>query len=98
MAIRGATSIIWMLVVVVVAQAQPTGRPMTKAAAPDIILSQQRGCGPGPHLSPNMQDCVLDEFMSSNGSLAVGFSVNPKATGKHGLLVTLRSVGGAAVM
>lgn len=78
---------------------RPTGRgPVPSSASPDIVLAEQRGCGPGPYLSPNMQNCVIDDFMGSNGTLTVGFSVDPKAAKKHALLLTLRSVGGAAVV
>jgi hypothetical protein len=45
-----------------------------------------------------MQECVMDKMMGSNGTLAFGFSVDPKAAKKHAVLLTLRSVGGAAVM
>lgn len=79
------------------AQPRPSGRP-GPSGAPDISLAGKQGCGAGPYLTPNMQDCVVDELMGSNGTLSVGFSVNAKSAKKHGVLLTLRSVGGAAVM
>lgn len=80
-----------------VAQRQAGARP-GEGAAPDIDISEQAGCGPGPYLKPNMADCVLHEMMGSNGTLTFGFSVDPKAAKKNAVLLTLRSVGGAAVM
>lgn len=79
------------------AQRQAGARP-GDGAAPDIIISEQAGCGPGPYLKANMQDCVVHKIMGSNGTMAFGFSVDPKAAKKHAVLLTLRSVGGAAVM
>lgn len=81
-----------------VAQGQTQSSTASAAATPDMVLSEQRGCGPGPYLSADMQDCVIDDFMGSNGTLTIGFSVNPKAAKQHDLLLTLRSVGGAAMM
>jgi hypothetical protein len=63
---------------------------------PQIDILAQKGCSVGTALEPNMQDCVVDEVMGSNGTLSFTFNVGPKA--KHSLLLTLRSVGGAAVM
>lgn len=80
-----------------VAQRQAGARP-GEGAAPDVSISEEPGCGPGPYLKPNMQDCVMDKMMGSNGTLTFGFSVDPKAAKKHAVLLTLRSVGGAAVM
>jgi hypothetical protein len=70
------------------AQAQTT--------VPQIDILQQKGCTVGTALVPSMQDCVIDEVMGSNGTLSFTFNVGPKV--KHSLLLTLRSVGGAAVM
>lgn len=80
-----------------VAQRPASARPVP-SGAPDITISEEPGCGPGPYLTPNMQDCAVDQIMGSNGTLTFGFSVNPKSAKKHALLLTLRSVGGAAVM
>ncbi|WIA31454.1 hypothetical protein OEZ86_002349 [Tetradesmus obliquus] len=68
-----------------------------QVTVPQIDILAQKGCsGGGTALVPNMQDCVVDEVMGSNGTLSFTFNVGPKA--KHSLLLTLRSVGGAAVM
>lgn len=68
-----------------------------QVTVPQVDILAQKGCsGGGTALVPNMQDCVVDEVMGSNGTLSFTFNVGPKA--KHSLLLTLRSVGGAAVM
>ncbi|WIA11368.1 hypothetical protein OEZ85_011489 [Tetradesmus obliquus] len=68
-----------------------------QVTVPQIDILAQKGCsGGGTALVPNMQDCVVDEVMGSNGTLSFTFNVGPKA--KHSLLLTLRSVGGAAIM
>lgn len=68
-----------------------------QVTVPQIDILAQKGCsGGGTALVPNMQDCVVDEVMGSNGTLSFTFNVGPKA--KHSLLLTLRSVGGAGVM
>jgi hypothetical protein len=77
---------------------RPAGSRPGDGPAPDIVISEEAGCGPGPYLKPDMQDCAMDKMMGSNGTLAFGFSVDPKAAKKHAVLLTLRSVGGAAVM
>lgn len=98
---RAGSSLIALLVLHALSGAAAQPRPSAPrppgTGAPDIVVSERKGCGPGPHLTPNMQNCVIDELMGSNGTLALGFSVDPKAA-KFGVLLTLRSVGGAAVM
>jgi hypothetical protein len=80
------------------AAAQPrSGRPSSDGA-PDIEIAGENGCGPGPYLKPNMQDCAIDQMMGSNATMTFGFKVDPKAAKKHAVLLTLRSVGGAALM
>ena len=64
--------------------------------SPPIDILQQRGCDVGPALVPNMQDCVIDQLMGSNGTLTLTFNIGPKS--KHSVLLTLRSVGGIAEM
>jgi hypothetical protein len=71
-------------------------RAQAQTTVPQIDILQEKGCTVGTALVPNMQDCVVDEVMGSNGTVSFTFNVGPKA--KHSLLLTLRSVGGAAVM
>lgn len=64
-------------------------------SAPVDVLAQP-GCDVGKALVPNMQECVIDQLMGSNGTLTLTFNVAAKA--KHSVLLTLRSVGGIAEM
>ena len=82
----------------VAAQPRPSRPGPAGGGRPDIEIAREPGCGPGPHLKPNMQDCAIDQMMGSNATMTFGFSIDPKAAKKHAVLLTLRSVGGAAVM
>eukprot|EP00879_Flechtneria_rotunda_P020521 GHRR01021592.1.p1 GENE.GHRR01021592.1~~GHRR01021592.1.p1 ORF type:complete len:536 (+),score=117.26 GHRR01021592.1:712-2319(+) len=64
---------------------------------PAVEISGQPGCGMGDYLKPNMQDCAVDEIMGSNGTLAFTFSVDSSGA-NYSVLLTLRSVGGSAIM
>eukprot|EP00878_Enallax_costatus_P000366 GHUV01000451.1.p1 GENE.GHUV01000451.1~~GHUV01000451.1.p1 ORF type:complete len:1048 (+),score=213.52 GHUV01000451.1:292-3435(+) len=61
-----------------------------------IDILAQPGCDVGTALVPNMQECVVDQLMGSNGTLTLTFNIGPKS--KHSVLLTLRSVGGIAEM
>lgn len=66
------------------------------AVVPQVDILAQPGCSVGSVLKPNMQTCVINEIMGSNGTLTFTFNVASDA--KHSVLFTLRSVGGAAVL
>jgi hypothetical protein len=84
-----------LLVVALLASAVPY--PVAgQAPVPSVDILQARGCDVGAVLAPNMQDCVLSEGMSSNGTMTFTFAVGARPS--HSLLVTLRTVGGGAIM
>lgn len=76
------------------AQRGAAGSQQSPAAS---LFEASRGCGAGPYLEQGLTNCVVNEMMGANGTVVYSFAVNPKGP-KHALLLTLRSVGGAAVM
>jgi len=66
------------------------------AQGPTVDITSLPRCGSGGYLVQGNNDCVVNELMGSNGTLTFSFKVKPQA--KHGLLLTLRSVGAEAVM
>ena len=67
-----------------------------RAQVDTVDIPSKEGCGAGGYLVEGNNDCEINELMGANGTLVFSFKVSPKA--RHGVLVTLRSVGAQAIM